>query len=282
MLKQKGIMFKKYLFLITLILPGFTQTSFSHNSDTTVITQFRTQSNSAFTYGERLSFDVSYGFITAAEAFLTIAPSPFMYNGRPTYEVGLDVNSRPAMDAVYKVRDSYKTFIDEQGIFPWRFEQHINESDYKHNFEATFIQESSKVYTKLEYKEDKNYRTNLQYVQDLISAFYYARTLDWKSKNNGDIVKVDYFYNDNFFPLQIRFEGREEVSVGAGTFKTFILQPMLQEGFTSKTSDIYVYLTDDDRKMPVKVKMKIVIGALVAELSDYKGVNGRVDARTGD
>ena len=57
---------------------------------------------------------------------------------------------------------------------------------------------------------------------------------------------------------------------------------MLQEGFTSKTSDIFVYLTDDDRKMPVKVKMKIVIGALIAELTDYKGVNGKLDARTGD
>jgi len=282
MLKQIEIMKRHYIYIIALILLVLSQISYSHNADTTVITQFRTQSNSAFTYGERLSFDVSYGFITAAEAFMTIAPSPFMYNGRPTYEVSLDVNSRPAMDAVYKVRDSYKTFIDEQGIFPWRFEQHINESDYKHNFEATFIQESSKVYTKLEYKEDKNYKTNLQYVQDLISAFYFARTLDFKGKNNGDIIKVDYFYNDNFYPLQIRFEGREEVSVGAGTFKTFILQPMLQEGFTSKTSDIFVYLTDDDRKMPVKVKMKIVIGALIAELTDYKGVNGKLDARTGD
>jgi len=57
---------------------------------------------------------------------------------------------------------------------------------------------------------------------------------------------------------------------------------LLAEGFTSKTSDIYVYLTDDDRKVPVKVRMKIVIGALVAELTDYKGVNGKLDARTGD
>jgi len=219
MLKQKENMFKNYInIIITVIILGLNQSIFSHTTDTTVITQFRTQSNASFTYGERLSFEVSYGFITAAEAFLTIAPSPFMYNGRPTYEVGLDVNSRPAFDAVYKVRDSYKTFIDEQGIFPWRFEQHINESDYKHNFEATFIQESSKVYTKVEYKEDKNYRTNIQYVQDLISAFYYARTLDWKGKNNGDIISVDYFYNGTFAPLKIRFEGRDEVNNNPSAF----------------------------------------------------------------
>lgn len=244
--------------------------------------QFRTQPNNAFSYGERLSFEVSYGFITAAEAFMTISPSPFMYNNRETYEVNFDVNSRSSFDKIYKVRDNYKTFIDASGIFPWRFEQHIRESDFKRDFEATFIQESLKVYTKVNYVEDKTYISKNEYVQDLISSFYYARTLDWKGKNEGDVVTVNYFYKDNFYPLDIRFEGRETVDVAAGEFKTFILRPMLKEGFTNKTSDIYIYLSDDERKIPVKVKMKIVIGALVAELTQYTGLNGPLDSKIGD
>jgi len=244
--------------------------------------QFRTHTNNAFTYGERLSFDVSYGFITAAEAFMTISPSPFMYNGRETYEVNFDVNSRSSFDVVYKVRDNYKTFIDAQGIFPWRFEQHIRENNYKHDFEASFIQESLKVYTKINFVEDKSHVSPSEYIQDLISSFYYARTLDWKDKNPGDIVSVMYFYKDNFYPLDIRFEGRETVDVDAGEFKTFILRPMLKEGFTNKTSDIYVYLSDDERKIPVKVKMNIVIGALVAELTKYSGLNGPLDSKVGE
>ncbi len=251
-------------------------------ADTTIIRDFRTVQNSAFGVGERLSFEVSYGFITAAEAFMTISPAPFIYNGRETYEVNFDVNSRSSFDVVYKVRDNYKTFIDKQGIFPWRYEQHIRENDYKHDFEATFIQESLKVYTKVNYVEDKNYHANDQYVQDLISSFYYARTMDWKDKKEGDVVRINYFYNNGFYPLDIRFEGRETVSVAAGEFKTFILHPMLKEGFTNKTSDLYVYLSDDDRKIPVKVKVKIVIGALVGELTSYEGLAGPLDSRIGD
>ena len=57
---------------------------------------------------------------------------------------------------------------------------------------------------------------------------------------------------------------------------------MAKEGFTNKTSDIFVYLSDDERKVPVKVKMNIVIGALVAELTQYSGLNGNLDARIGD
>ncbi|MCX7877703.1 MAG: DUF3108 domain-containing protein [Ignavibacteria bacterium] len=250
-----------------------------YSDSTRVIKNFRTHTNNAFTFGERLSFEVNYGFITAAEAFMTVSSSPFIYNGRETYEINFEVNSRPGFDPIYKVRDNYKTFIDVQGFFPWRFEQHIREKNFTRDFEATFIQESLKVYTKVNYVEDKVYHSPYEYVQDLISAFYYARTLDWRNKKAGDVVTVNYFYKDSFYPLEIRFEGREDVSVEAGDFRTFILRPMLREGFTSKTSDIYVYLTDDERKIPVKVKMKIVIGSLVAELTDYSGLNGPLDAK---
>lgn len=248
-------------------------------SSSELFSQYRTHYNNAYTYGERLSFEISYGFITAAEAFMTISPSPYVINGRDCYEVNFDVNSRSSFDFVYKVRDNYKTYIDAGGIFPWRFEQHIRENNFKYDLEANFKQDSKKVYTKINFTEEKEYLSPYEYVQDLISSFYYARTLDWKGKNTGDIVTINYFYKDNFYPLDVRFEGRETVDVSAGEFRTFILKPMLKEGFTSKTSDIYIYLTDDERKIPVKVKMKIVIGALVAELTQYSGLNGSIDAK---
>jgi hypothetical protein len=265
---------KKIRFVILVLF--FTGTLFSQTDS--VLKEFRIHQNNAFSFGERLSFEVSYGFLTAAEAFMIVSPSPFIYNGRETYEINFDVNSRSSFDAVYKVRDNYKTYIDVTGFFPWRFEQHIRESNYKHDFEATFIQESLKVYTKVNYVEDKNYKVPY-YVQDLISAFYYARTLDYKNSKEGDIVTIPSFYKDKVVNMDIRFEGREVIDVAAGTFKAFILKPELKEGFTTKTSDIYVWLSDDERKIPIKVKMKIVIGALVAELTQYSGLNGTLDSK---
>jgi hypothetical protein len=73
--------------------------------------------NNAFSYGERLSFEIGYGFITAAEAFMNISPSTVVMNGRETYEVNFDVNSRSSFDLVYKVRDNYKTYIDTKDYF---------------------------------------------------------------------------------------------------------------------------------------------------------------------
>jgi len=103
--------------------------------------------------------------------------------------------------------------------------------------------------------------------------------LDFKNSKEGDVITVPSFYKDKVVNMNVRFEGREVVDVAAGKFKTFILKPELKEGFTSKTSDIYIWMTDDDRKIPVKVKMKIVIGALVAELTQYSGINGSLDSK---
>jgi hypothetical protein len=266
---------KKIIIFITVL---FTIFNISYAQKDSVLKEFRVHSNSAFTYGEKLDYEISYGFITAAEAFLYVSPAPFVYNGRNTYEVNLDVNSRSAFEHVYKVRDSYKSYIDEKGIFPWRFEQHIRESNYKRDFEETFIQESLKVYTKINFVEDKNYKTTF-YVQDLISSFYYARTLNWKDKKEGDKILIPTFHNDKWWNLEVRFEGREDVDVEAGEFRCFVVRPMLKEGFTTKTSDIYLYITDDERKVPVKVKLNIVIGAIVAELVSYSGLNGPLDAK---
>jgi len=251
--------------------------TYSYSQDTTL----RTLPNSAFSYGERLSFEIGYGFITAAEAFMNISPSPVVMNGRETYEVNFDVNSRSSFEVIYKVRDNYKTYIDSKGLFPWKFEQHIREQNYKRDMEAYFLPDSHKVKTVVNYSERREFEAP-SYVQDIFSAFYYIRTLDLKGKRDGDVINVETFNDDKHFPLTIRIIGREEVDVPAGEFKTIIVKPELQEGFTSKTSDIFVYLSDDDRKIPVKVKMKIIIGALTGELTAYSGLNGPLDAKIGE
>lgn len=258
---------------IILFLAVLTSSHYSQNN-------YRELPNEAWGFGERLSFDISYGFITAAEAFFTVSPSPVILNGRDTYEVNFETNSKPSFDVIYKVRDSYKSYIDTRGIFPWKFEQRIREQNFKKDFEAAFFPDSQKVITKTNNTEIRDFQAPA-FVQDIISAFYYVRTLDLSKYKDGDIINVPTFNDDKHFLLAVKIVGRETVDVAAGEFKTIITQPMLTEGFTNKTSDIFVYLSDDARKIPVKVKMKIVIGALIGELTEYSGLRGPLDAKIG-
>ncbi|HEY3249574.1 MAG TPA: DUF3108 domain-containing protein, partial [Ignavibacteria bacterium] len=174
----------KYIYLVILFLS--TSISFSQDSN------YRTLQNNAFSYSERLTYEIGYGFITAAEAFMNISPSPVIINGRETYEVNFDVNSRSSFDLVYKVRDNYKTYIDSRGLFPWKFEQHIREQNYRRDFEAFFLPDSSKVNTVVNYNERREFQAP-SYVQDIFSSLYYVRSLNLRSYKDGEVITLETF-----------------------------------------------------------------------------------------
>ena len=83
--------------------------------------EFRKLENKAFKVGEKLTFDVKYGFVTAGVAVMEI-PKIKKISHRKTYYVTFKVNSVPAFDPFYKVRDRYVSYLDVEGLFPWRFE----------------------------------------------------------------------------------------------------------------------------------------------------------------
>lgn len=235
--------------------------------------EFRTIKNNAFKVGEKLRFDVKYGFVTAGVAEYSI-PKISKIAGREVYNVSFNVNSVPAFDPFYKVRDHYETYIDVKGIFPWRFEQHIREGGYSRDFSAFFDQRKGKAKT-----SEGSYDIP-KYVNDIVSAFYLARTFDYSKLKEGDRIKLENFYKDKVYPLEVVYRGKERVSVAAGTFDCIILEPMVREGGLFKSEGtIVVWLTDDELKIPVKVKTKVLIGSIDAELSGYEGLAGKLTSK---
>ncbi|MFA6026402.1 MAG: DUF3108 domain-containing protein [Ignavibacteriaceae bacterium] len=123
----------------SLVFLLFKGVLFAQNSGT----DFRKIENKAFKVGEKLTYDVKYGFVTAGVATMRI-PEIKKITGRDTYKVLFEVNSVSSFDWFYKVRDRYETYIDVEGIFPWRFEQHIREGKYSRDFPPSSISEKEK------------------------------------------------------------------------------------------------------------------------------------------
>ncbi len=235
--------------------------------------KYRRVVNTAFTVGERLVFDVSYGYITAGEAVMAI-PSYETVNGRTCYRVEFKVNSLQSFSWVYKVEDRYLTFIDTEAIAPLKFEQHIREGTYSRDFIAQFDQVHHVART-----TEGEYPIP-PYVHDIMSAFYYFRTVDFSSAKEGDQFELFNFYKDKSYELAVRFLGRQELEVGAGTFNTLVVEPLVKEGGLFKSEGrIVVWLTDDELKVPVRVNTKVVIGSIDTELREYSGLAGPLRSR---
>lgn len=235
--------------------------------------EFRKLNNKAFTVGEKLTFDVKYGFVTAGIATMAI-PRIKRISGRNAYNITFDVNSVPSFDWIYKVRDHYETYLDVDGLFPWRFEQHIREGGYSRDFSAFFDQRNGRAKTSEgEYKIPK-------YVNDIVSAFYFARTIDYATMRKDDLIHLQNFYKDTVYNLDVKYLGKERITVPAGTFNCFIVEPIIKKGGLFKSEgSIFVWLSDDELKIPVKVKTKVVIGSIDADLTSYQGLAGKLTSK---
>ena len=231
--------------------------------------------NDAFGFGEKLNFDVSYGLITAGTASMSIDNDPAEIEGHKCYHVKFEVSSNPSFDWLYKVHDHYDTFIDVDGIYPWRFEQHVHEGGFVRDFSASFDQAKHVAST-----SEGNNVSIPEYAHDILSAFYYVRALDLKSLHKNDVIHLQNFYKDKVHSLDVRILGREQTEVAAGTFNCVIVEPLVTEGGLFKHAGrILIWMSDDDRKIPVKVKTKILIGSIDAELTSYSGTRGPLDSK---
>ena len=234
----------------------------------------RTMKNTAFTYGEKLTFAVRYKFVTAGYAVMSVGSKPVTVSGRKTYPVKFSVRTTSSFDKIFRVRDIYRTWIDVDGLFPWKFQQQVREGDYKRDFSANIDQRAHKART-----TQGTFKVP-SYVQDVLSAFYYARAYDLRSMKKGQSFTVKNFYGKKAHTLRVRMLGKQTVETDAGTFRCLKLEPMVAKGGLFKHDGrIFLWVTDDARKMPVKVSASVPIGSIDSELVKYSGVKGGVAAK---
>ncbi len=242
------------------------------NSAPSSIDTIRRLPNAAFTGGEYLRFDVNYGFVTAGEGIMRVNDTN--YHGRKCYAIEFTLTSKPFFDVFFRVRDRYFSIIDAEGLFPWRFEQHVREGGYSRDFAADFDQLHHQATT------SQGSYSIPPYVQDMMSAFYFTRTVDFSKYQEGQKLHLQNFFNDSTYELDVRFRGRQTIEVDAGKFNCIVVEPMAKEGGLFKSDGtVFIWLTDDDRKIPVLVTTKIKIGNVDSELVEYTGIAGPMKAK---
>lgn len=236
--------------------------------DTLVSLSLRNVDYNAFKVGEELTYTVHYGWLDAGTAVLKLNESPYKFGGRKAYHVVGTGTSLGAFDWFFKVRDRYETYFDKDGLFPYRFVRNTDEGGYKIHQDYDFDPEKSVVST-----EKGDTLLTPAFVQDMISAFYYARTLDFSHAKKGDIYEVPTIVDGEIFPLKIKYVGKENIKLRTGKFRCLKFVPVVQEGRIFKDEeDLNVWITDDENKIPILVKSKILVGSIKMEVTGWRGL----------
>lgn len=228
----------------------------------------RSLPNNAFKVGEKVTYRIHYGMINAGTATITVNESKYTFDGREAYHIVGEGASAGTFDWFFRVRDRYETYMDKEGLFPHRFVRNCDEGGYKIFQDYTFYPE------KRAYKNQKGdaYLTP-DFIQDMLSSYFYARTLDYSKMKKGDIITVMTIVDDEIFPLKMKYIGKESIKIDAGTFNCIRFAPVVQKGRVfKKEEDLSVWITDDANHIPVLARAKILVGSIKMELTGYSGL----------
>ncbi len=214
---------------------------------------FRKMENNSFVKGEKLTFRIHYGWIDAGEATMEVENKELYHNGRKVYHIIGKGYTTGSFDWFFKVRDTYETYMDEESLIPWVFNRDVDEGGYLIKHRQIFNHRAKKVIVTDYMKNTVNTYDIPMNIQDLVSAYYYARCLDYDTIKVGDTVAVTTFFDNEIFCLKFH--------------------PMLQTGriFTEQ-EDMSVWFSDDGNHIPVRVEAQIVVGSVKADLKKYEGL----------
>lgn len=239
----------------------------------------RKVSNNAFKKGEKLEFRVYYdailtGKVTAGYASLEVKDEEKMINGRPVYHVVGEGSSRKAFDWFFKVRDRFESFFDIDAFLPYFFMRRTREGGYVSDDDVRFDHD-------LKYASSRNARKKIPHgIQDIISAVYYARTLDYSDAKMGQYYHIPFFLDDSVYVSVIQYFGKEVVKTSMGKYRCLKFKPMVATGNVfSNPYPMTLWVTDDKNHIPVMGVSAVVVGSIKMELIKHFNLANPVEAK---
>jgi hypothetical protein len=212
--------------------------------------------------GERLEFSIDYGVINAGGATMEIK-GVRRVAGVSCLDIRTEARSNHFFSAFYKVWDRAQTFFDPVTMTPWRFEKKLREGGYRKDVLVKYDRGRNFAL----YENGDSVAIH-PHVQDELSSFYFVRALDLEV---GKDVYVDSHSNRKNYPVRVIVHGRERVKVPAGEFDCLVIEPvMAEEGIFTAKGTMTIYVTDDEWRMPVLMKTKVLVGSIDASLKEYE------------
>ncbi|GAB2559572.1 DUF3108 domain-containing protein [Spirosoma areae] len=233
---------------------------------------YRRVANNSFGPGEHLEYRVHYGFLNAAQAVVDVSPTLYKVNDRPCYRVNVDGRTVGAFDLVTRIRDTWRSYIDTSAILPQKFYSNLQENSYRKEENITFNHEANTA--KAEERTEKDVFNVPDNVHDLISGYYFLRTIDFNRLSSGQVIEVPAFYDDTVYNMKVRYRGKDVVKTKQGKVNVIKLNPVLPPGNSlfKEEESIRIFVSDDANKVPIKVEVDLWIGSMVMDLKHNAGL----------
>ncbi|MBM4404015.1 MAG: DUF3108 domain-containing protein [Candidatus Cloacimonetes bacterium] len=231
-----------------------------------------------FQNGEKLTFDIKYGIVSAAEATMEVKSSYFQ--GKPVWHLIITTRTYSFFDVFFKVRDKVESWWDQEKLIPYKFSKNLQEGKYRqHRIHLYDHDRKQTTYQKWSFSRNRYNNTEMSIpagTQDVLSAFYLVRT---KQLIPGKSVYINITVDGRSVDTEVMVHRKETIKTIFGERECLVIEPKLRgEAVFKQTGRILIWVTNDSHKIPVKLDSKVSFGSFVGTLKSavhvpYKIVN---------
>ncbi|MCB9800510.1 MAG: DUF3108 domain-containing protein [Candidatus Omnitrophica bacterium] len=228
-----------------------------------------------FFVGEELVYTISYLGVKVGEAHAKVEGIAEI-RGRQAYHIVVKVRSHPVIDLIYKVRDEHHSYVDTEKLYSLQYEKILKEGHYTADEIMTYDQDNHTAHYFSRQNKSEKEMFIPEAVQDQLSCGYFFRTLNVKPETQ---VILPVNADEKNWQLEIDLKTIGEMKLrGIGVFQALEAEPKIKfQGIFVKRGKIRGWISMDERRIPLKMKVKVpILGSVVAKLSRY--IPGKVEA----
>ena len=271
-LDQRTIQVSYFGYILIFFLSLIPPTAFATDSPAPQpVASLKSESRPAaipFFVGEELLFEVRWMGLLAGSASMAVS-GQVSRDGHSVYHIRSSAESTPFFSLFYNVRDRGETFVDVRELYPWYFRLDQREGSRTAQRTVAFDQRRGvATYT-------KNQETPQEVqvpvgVQDSLSSFYILRTLPL---HVGQSIHLHTFSNGKTYDVEVQILRREKVEAYWGTVDTLVVRPLMRfQEILRQKGEVLIWVTDDDRRLPIRMTTAIKVGSIEATLIDVKSL----------
>lgn len=233
---------------------------------------FVNSSFQSFKQGEWLKFRLHYGVFNASYVTLNLEEDTLA--NEQVYKATAIGRTTGIARLFFKVDDVYETYFKKNIVNPIKSTRNINEGGYTKNVEINYDYFNN-LANITDVKNSQFRSVSIEKnVQDLISTFYFLRNhFDIKSLRINDFIRITIFFDAENYNFRMQFLGIEDVETKFGTVNCFKFKPYIESGRVFRDSEaLTLWISNDENKIPIKVKAGLRIGSIEADLDQFKGL----------
>jgi hypothetical protein len=259
-----------YLLLLLLFLNPATVFATDPSASPTVAS-LKSESRSAalpFFVGEELVFEVRWMGLLAGSASMAVT-GQVTRDGHNVYHVRSMAESSPFFSLFYYVRDLGETFVDVRELYPWYFRLDQREGSRVVQQTVTFDQQRGiAIHTKNQ-EAPQEVKVPVG-IHDSLSSFYLVRTLPLRV---GQSIHLHTFANGKTYDVEVQILRREKVEAYWGPVDALVVRPLMRfQEILRQKGEVLIWVTDDDRRLPLRMRTAIKVGSIEATLTDVKNM----------